>query len=741
MQVNNRSKYRQNLFKHLMLWSGCFLLFCILSPSVQAKIGESLQLTEGDALTISAESLSYFITENLYIAEGSVEITYRTARLLADRIEFHELTGDALALGNVVYQEGTETFTADHAEFNFDQDRGMIYSGDLALENDHYITGREIEKIGEKTYLIRKGSYTACNSPRPAWEFKSWKAKVEEEEYLQSWHTVGFVKGIPIIYFPYFFFPIKSDRQTGFLVPDIGNSTTNGFSVGTNFFWAITKSQDATFGHTYYEKRGHKFDLEYRYKYSAETNGTLTGQFIRDDLDLTQKKRLQWNHQHGLPYSIKALINLDLTSDDEFDEDFETSLDDRSSRKLSSDISFTKNFSQHTIRLLFDRIDDLSEGDDDDQADQRMPELTISSQQFQVFGSPLYLQQTTKISRLIREGKEDAELEFSRVDIQPTLSMPLYIFGQALTITPKLYLRETYYTRDAETAADQDLDAQSTHREYYYVTTEVSGPKFNRIFDFGTEHRFQKLKHLIEPSLSFSYKPGIDEDDYPKFDSIDRVGSANRSRYLNYGVTQRLLLKQVTKTDWDRFKNGEEELYADELATETKELASLSVTQSYDFEKEEDNFSDITASLNVTPFDNYKLTLYAIYNIYVDTFTQTTIDLNGSLWDRLDFSLQWRRSATLQTIDNELEVAQIYRYLDVETSIKLFHDRLGLSYRGRFNLEEHERIEDNVGLTYNAQCWNLTGNYVQQLVDDEMDKGFHILLELKHLGKLFDIKG
>lgn len=728
-----------NIFKRLPLGIGCFFLFCIFSQSVQAAIGEGLQLTAEDPLTISAESLSYFITENLYVAEGSVEITYRTARLQADRVEFYELTGDALALGNVLYQEGTETMTADHAEFNFDRDRGMIYSGDLALTDDHYITGREIEKIGEKTYLIRNGSYTACNSPRPAWKFKSWKAKVEEEQYLQSWHTVGFMKGIPIIYFPYFFFPIKTERQTGFLVPDIGNSSSNGFSIGTNFFWAITKSQDATFGHTYYDKRGHKFDVEYRYIYSEDTDGTFIGQFIKDQSDLTQKKRLEWYHQQGLPYSIKGRVEIDWASDDRFDEDFSTNLDERSKSQLGSSVSLTRNFSQHSIMLLFNREDDLREGNEN-RADQRFPELSISSQKQQIFGTPLYIQQSTKISYLKREGKKNEELEFGRVDFQPTLSLPWNVFGQALTITPEFELRETYYTRDAETAANQDLDAKSTHRTYYSTSLEVSGPKFNRIFDFGVEHRFQKLKHLIEPSLSFTYKPGINEDEYPKFDGIDRIGSKKRSRNVSYGITQRLLMKQVTQNDWERFKKGEEELYIDELTTETKELASFSVSQSYDFEKEEENFSAITTSLNVNPFDNYRLTVGATYNIYVDSFTQTNVTFTGKLWEKVDFNVNWRRNASLKRENDELKIERIYRYLDISTSVNL-SDRLGLSYRGRYNLEEHERIEDNLGLTYNAQCWNVTGSYVEQLVSNEIDRGFHILLELKHLGKLFDIEG
>lgn len=726
----------QRIFGSIIVSSLLVFLAFLLPWNVEAKIGEGLELKESEPLNITAESLIYFAEEHLFVAEGSVEITYRTARITADWVEFNELTGDAVAIGNVVYEEAGETLVADQAELNLDNALGIINMGELSLEDDQYITGQQIRKAGAKTYLVNSGTFTACDSPRPAWQFRSSRAKIHQGEYLQAWHTVGYVKGIPVFYMPYFVFPIKRERQTGFLVPDIGASTSKGFTTSNAFFWAISESQDATLRHTFYEERGHKIDLEYRYKYSKETDGRMEGEYIRDELTLEKRQRLKWNHRHGLPYSIKALVNLDLTSDDQFDEDFETVLDDRTRRKLESNISLTKNFSRHTIRLLVDRQDDLRE-ESDDRTDQRFPELSITSQKQQLFDIPLYFQQKTQIARLKREGKEGEQLDFDRVDIQPTLSFPLNIIGQALTINPELRLRETYYTRNATTAADTNLDAESTHREYYTAAIRVDGPKFNRIFDLGTTRRVQKLKHLIEPNVSFQYRPGIDEEDLPKFDGVDRIGSVNKSRSVSYGITQRLLSKQVKKSEWEKFLE-DEELSVDELVTETKGLASLTLSQSYDFEKEEYNFSNIGLTLKTEPFEKYDFTLRTTYDVYVNTFVETNIDLQGKLWDFLNVGVKWRRNLSVNRDTDD--ITDVNQSLDINTQLTLFN-RVGLSYRGRFNIEDNERMEDNVGFTYNAQCWNIIGNYTQQLVDDERDKRFHIILELKHLGKLFDIKG
>lgn len=710
----------------------------MFSLPIHAAIGDNLTLSDGSPVTISAETFAYY--SDIVVAEGAVEITYRASRLTADRVEFNQMTGDALAIGNVMYEEGGETLQAEQAEFNLNDNKGLITKGDLSLADDQYFTGKEIRKTGENSYLIKHGTFTACKSQHPAWQFSSSTTKINQGEYLQSWNTVGYIQGIPIIYLPFFVYPIKTERQTGLLVPAIGYSKINGFTVGNSFFWAISRSQDATLYYTFYENRGHKFDIEYRYTYSKDTDGNFEAQYVRDTLEQKQRKELQWSHRQGLPFSITSLINLKLTSDDKFDKDFSTQYEDRTSQTRRSNISFTRNFSQHTIRLLVERLDDLRP--ESKEYKQRLPELQFTSQKQQLFKLPLYVQQTSQISRLQynkkNEGKDDDQLDFTRIDFQPTISLPLTFLGQALTIEPAFQFRETYYTRDATSAADPDLDAASTHREYYTVNVNVTGPRVYRIFDFGTTKRLQKIKHLIEPYMSFQYRPGIDEDDLPRFDGVDRIGSTDRSQTISYGITQRLLTKRVTTTDWERFLNEEDNVLAKELATETNELASLSLSQSYNFENHEDPFSNINITLKTTPIDQYNLTLNTSYDVYVNTFSSTDVNLTGNLGSIGNFGLQWRRSADVNHTTKEIK--NIRQSLNANTRVTLFN-KLELAYSGRFNIKDHQRIEDVFEVKYTAQCWNVSGSYTLQLVD--VDKGtrddkFQIIVELKHLGKLFE---
>ncbi|MDT9170850.1 putative LPS assembly protein LptD, partial [Escherichia coli] len=59
------------------------------------------------------------------------------------------------------------------------------------------------------------------------------------------------VKDIPVFYTPYIYFPIDDRRQSGFLPPSIGTSSSNGFSLQTPYYFNLAPNYDATLYPTY----------------------------------------------------------------------------------------------------------------------------------------------------------------------------------------------------------------------------------------------------------------------------------------------------------------------------------------------------------------------------------------------------------------------------------------------------------------------------------------------------------
>ena len=71
--------------------------------------------------------------------------------------------------------------------------------------------------------------------------------------------------GIPILWFPYATHPVeKESRQSGFLMPSVGRSSTKGNIVGDAYYWAINRMMDATVGADYFSLRGWSQRGEFR---------------------------------------------------------------------------------------------------------------------------------------------------------------------------------------------------------------------------------------------------------------------------------------------------------------------------------------------------------------------------------------------------------------------------------------------------------------------------------------------
>ena len=129
-----------------------------------------------------------------------------------------------------------------------------------------YFFGEKIEKIGPKKYRITNGGFSTCVQPTPRWDLHAGTVVLNVDHYTLLTNAVLRVKGVPMFYMPILYYPTKrDDRATGFLMPTYGSSSLRGQSIHNAFFWAINRSQDATFMHDWFSKTGQGVGSEYRY--------------------------------------------------------------------------------------------------------------------------------------------------------------------------------------------------------------------------------------------------------------------------------------------------------------------------------------------------------------------------------------------------------------------------------------------------------------------------------------------
>ena len=150
---------------------------------------------------------------------------------------------------------------ADNVSINFNKD---IFGNPL---NDPRLKGNYFFSDG-KNSVIKKGVFTTCkkNEDCPPWQIKAKEIKHDKEKKIINYkHAWLEIYDKPIIYFPRFFHPDPSvKRQSGFLMPQLIDSSSLGLSFKLPYYKVISDNKDLTFTPRIFSENEALFQNEYR---------------------------------------------------------------------------------------------------------------------------------------------------------------------------------------------------------------------------------------------------------------------------------------------------------------------------------------------------------------------------------------------------------------------------------------------------------------------------------------------
>jgi LPS-assembly protein len=671
---------------------------------------ESDDTAEGP-VTMEADKLTYDQQGGFISLEGRVKILYQNITLQADNVIFYDKTRDVVAEGGVVLTEGEDILRCDRLEFNIDTKKGTVHQGRLFLKKKNFhITGSKAEKLGEQEYRVYDATLTSCDARVPDWKFTVKRLDVEIEGYGEGWWPGFHVKNIPVLYFPWAIFPVKRERQSGFLFPGFGTTSKWGPEIRIPFYWVIAPNQDATF---YLERigdtrgRGFKEGVEYRYAWSRRAEGQIRGFYIWDEREQRSRWSIFAEHDQTFPgrYYIKADVNWVSDKDYpvDFDEDIpgEVLIDARSRNNLESTLILGKDWEWGALGTEFSYFRDLKPDPRDDTVDnnratmQRLPQATFFLYQDQFLNTPFFYEMEAEGTHFWREELPtnpnliaDGEiLKGGRIDLQPRLSVPLKPFDM-MRFEPWAGYRETIYFPNDPMGRYDEI----TSREMYDVGVAL-GTTISRVFPLQAG-KIRGVKHIIEPELVYEYIPRVDQwdnqRDNPFFDEKDRISRKNEVRWIltNY------VIGKVVGADGD---------------VTYPEYLYLKLQQGYDFsphlyyydknnkfEGEREHLSNLMAEGRVSPFTWLSGTMDLEYNPHQQRFDvlNTGIDVTDKRGDRLNVEYRFSKRHEVKSVNTFLTIRTI--------------DPLDFYFAYRHNLRDKTRIETVYGLDYRHQCWEVS---------------------------------
>jgi len=703
--VPNNSSFLSLLFSILVLGGLPMSLWAEENVLEQKPPPESSTSLPEEPVEITADYLEHFVNEKQVNAKGNVVVHYQDRTVTADEMKVNTETGQGSAVGNVVMETDKGThIEAEEGEFNIQSHKGVMFKAKGTLigntPQEYYVTGDTLTRLSDTHYKTQEATLTTCTGKLPDWLIEVGDADIIVEDRALFSGGVFKVKGVPIIYIPIGYVPITSQRKTGFLMSTLGTSNLDGMTLQNRFFWAISRSQDATFGADLMENRGVRSSVEYRYTPSQATSGWWRGEHLKDDISGKTFWKIDARHQGTAPLGFQLNARLDRTSGVNFNKTFRNQTEVRTRRSSDSFASLFRAWESNS----FDILTRLRESEEDDRDDTFgiLPSLTWKTQSFELGRSNFYLTQETSFTNFLLDldtsSTKDNKETLRRFDIHPQVAYPIRFYPW-LQLTPRLGLRETHYSSEISTETDpvtgQPLIKSGFSRESADFQAVLEGPKFNRIFNgiLSDNHAF---KHVVEPRIQYDYIPGMDRTDRERIRIIDSVDNVQPTDAATYFLTQRMLRKDVdTKGN-----------------SQVNQIARFEISQTYDFRegrsfKSPDNprrpFSNLRFDLDSQLSDNFFFNFDSGYNVYDGLMQTFNVDVGVKLNPWLMLILEKRQvhnasSNILGTVDVTLPKGW------------------NLIYSARFDEFNDRVLEHNGRAAYSdkCRCWGLRMDIIRR---------------------------
>jgi LPS-assembly protein len=280
-------------------------------------------------LQIEAEDVHYDAAGTSTL-KGRVSIQQPGRRIEADEVELTQNQDEGRFSGNILLAEPGLLLTGDQAEYDFRTQQARIRRTEFVSSaiNAH---GRaeEIQRNEKGLLTIAHGEYSTCPPDDRTWSFEARNIRLNQNKGRgEISHAVLNIKDVPVLYVPYFNFPIDDRRQTGILVPRFGSTNDGGFDFALPIYLNLAPNFDATLSPRLMTRRGNMVEGEFRYLLPRLGEGKLEGGYLPGDALYADRDRksLHWQQRGRLTPDLQLNTNVNYLSDTAYLIDLGTDL-------------------------------------------------------------------------------------------------------------------------------------------------------------------------------------------------------------------------------------------------------------------------------------------------------------------------------------------------------------------------------------------------------------------------------
>ncbi|MES2536480.1 MAG: LPS-assembly protein LptD [Pseudomonadota bacterium] len=614
------------------------------------------------------------------ILQKNAEIIRGQTTLNADSATYDIIEDEAEAKGNVRMNRAGDIYTGDEMKLRLDTGQGYVTNPTYRLQrNNAQGKAERIDFESQERAVIIDGTYSTCEGPNPDWYLQSSKLNLDAGRDIGTGsNTVIYFKGVPILGTPYMSFPLSGARKSGVLPPTLVTSNKGGLEILLPYYFNIAPNRDLTVYPRFISQRGLQLGAQGRYLGETYGGETRVEGLLDDRLTGSNRYAISSVHRQSLGSGFTFNSNINAASDDNYPNDFPSTITAASQRLLLRDMSlgyagthWSASARASNYQVLQDPLAPITRPYD------RLPQLNLLAGRQDVNGFDW-----SANSEMTRFWHPDL-VRGDRLVVNPRISYPIIRPGYFLTPSVSVH-GSTYRLSQQPTGTPSSFTR-------VLPTASVDG---GLIFEREASFLGKEARQTLEPRLFYVYTPYRNQSQIPLFDTAltdfnftqlfsenrfsghDRISDANQ---LTAAVTTRFI--EPSGAERMRFALAQRYYFDDQRVVST---ATSTVA-----ERRSDVLlaasGQITSTVAVNSDVQYSQSLRGV--------SRSTYGVSWHPAPKKVLNLQYRRddAAALKLVDVSGQWPIASRWYAVG--------------RVNYSLQDKKVSEGLLGLEYQADCW------------------------------------
>jgi LPS-assembly protein len=648
----------------------------LAGPNFENSLFEGQIQVKSEDSEISQDTFARF--------KGKVEIDSFNAKIKADEALLNRQTQTLNATGNVSFQDDSITVYSQSIQLNRVSNKLLIKNSTYQLNKVQGHGKAEKISLGEKTGInLIESSFTSCPVDNEVWRIQASNIKITPDQSRGVIkHARFYIKDIPLLYLPYFSFPVNEQKQSGILYPSMSNNSSTGISVEQPIYWNIAPNYDLTFSPRLMTERGLQLKTEFRYL-TENQSGQVNVEYLSNDRDLDDNaSRYFYRLVHSGQLGDNWRVNVDINglSDDNYIVDLGSDYYNRADTHLYKTLGVSYFTQGLDVTAQFRDFEVLGDHPDSYRA---LPEVRLN------YLTPLGLGAEFAVNSELAyfESGELNNPTATRFHIAPTVRYPYRNewseFLAEATVLHTQYIQENIQNLALKKNVTRTLSQAKIYGSLAFerpahwlgaLATQTFEPKIQYLY---TSFEDQSNIGLYDTTRLFNDFSGLFRGQ--EFTGLDRISDNNQ---ITIGMTSRF----IDKKNQERFKLSLGQIFY------------LKDNQVVDASKDDDR-SALVAELDWKIGSQWYVNTQAQVSTITDKIERSSLSVEYQLGKNkvLQINHRYVRDLSSEEINQvgitaSWPIAKNWQWVG-----RWYHD-----------LELNRTVESYTGVQYDSCCWNIS---------------------------------